>query len=152
MDPAAGMSPVPAPPAHERAVALHIAGHAALLAPAVVVVCGLLRGAEAALSAAIGLALVALNLLASASLITWGARRSLVVVQVAVLGGFVLRLAALTAVVLALDRFAFVDLPVLVVTIGVSHLLLLVWETRFVSLTLAAPGLRPAVARPRGET
>ena len=34
-------------------------------------------------------------------------------------------------------------MPVLVLTIAVVHLALLTWETRHVSLTLAAPGLKP---------
>jgi hypothetical protein len=31
-----------------------------------------------------------------------------------------------------------------VVTIAVSHLVLVAWELRFVSFSLAAPGLKPA--------
>ena len=36
----------------------------------------------------------------------------------------------------------------LVLTIAVTHIALLIWETRYVSLTLAAPGLKPGVGRP----
>jgi hypothetical protein len=32
-----------------------------------------------------------------------------------------------------------------VLTIAVTHIALLIWETRYVSLTLAAPGLKPGV-------
>ena len=63
-----------------------------------------------------------------------------------VLGGFVVRLFALTLIVLGLEQFSFIDLPVLVLTIAVTHIALLIWETRYVSLTLAAPGLKPGVA------
>ena len=89
--------------------------------------------------------LVALNFLVSARLIGWASERSLALLQGAVLGGFVVRLFALTLIVLGLEQFSFIDLPVLVLTIAVTHIALLIWETRYVSLTLAAPGLKPGV-------
>ena len=88
---------------------------------------------------------MALNFLVSARLIGWAAARSLALLQGAVLGGFVVRLFALTLIVLGLEQLAFIDLPVLVLTIAVTHIALLIWETRYVSLTLAAPGLKPGV-------
>jgi hypothetical protein len=120
--------------------------HALIVAPVVILGCGLLRGVDGAISAAIGLVLVALNFLAAARLIAWSAPKGAAFVQGAVLGGFLLRLVVLTLVVLALDRLDFIDLPVLVITIAVTHLALLLWETRYVSLTLAAPGLKPGVS------
>jgi len=133
------------PAAHERRIAGHLAWHALVVAPAVILVAGLLRGVAGALSAAIGLALVALNFLVSARLIAWAAETSPSFVQGAVLGGFVIRLGVLSGIVLLLDQLAFVDVAVLVLTIAVTHLALLTWETRSVSLTLAAPGLKPGV-------
>jgi hypothetical protein len=62
----------------------------------------------------------------------------------AVLGGYILRLAVLLGIVLALQHAPGIDIPALVVTIAVTHLALLTWELRFVSLTLGAPGLKPA--------
>jgi hypothetical protein len=111
----------------------------------VILGCGLLRGVDGAISAAIGLVLVMLNFALSARLIGWAAERSLSLLQAAVLGGFVVRLLVLTLIVLGLEQFAFIDLPVLVLTIAVTHVALLIWETRYVSLTLAAPGLKPGV-------
>ena len=62
------------------------------------------------------------------------------------LGGFIVRLVALSLIVLAARASStFIDLPVLVLTIAVTHIALLIWETRYVSLTLAAPGLKPGV-------
>ena len=138
-------SGMPVTEAHERRIADHMARHALIVAPVVILACGLLRGVDGAISAAIGLALVAANFLVSARLIGWAAERSLALLQGAVLGGFIVRLFALTLIVLALDQLAFIDLPVLVLTIAVTHLALLIWETRYVSLTLAAPGLKPGV-------
>jgi hypothetical protein len=133
------------PVAHESRIAGHMARHALLIAPVVILACGLLRGVDGAISAAIGLVLVALNFLVSARLIAWASERSLALLQGAVLGGFVVRLFALTLIVLGLEQFSFIDLPVLVLTIAVTHIALLIWETRYVSLTLAAPGLKPGV-------
>lgn len=146
MDPAPVVAASSARPvAHERRVAGHLAWHALLVAPAVVLVAGLVRGVGGAASGAIGLVLVALNFLVSARLIAWAAEKSPAFVQAAVLGGFVIRLAALTGIVLLLEQLPFVDVAVLVLTIAITHLALLVWETRSVSLTLAAPGLKPGV-------
>lgn len=134
------------PVAHESRIAGHMARHALIIAPIVILACGVLRGVDGAISAAIGLVLVALNFLASARLIGWAAGKGPAFIQGAVLGGFVVRLAALMVIVLALEQLAFIDLPVLVITIAVTHIALLIWETRYVSLTLAAPGLKPGVA------
>ena len=54
----------------------------------------------------------------------------------------------LTVIVLLLEPVSFIDIPVLVLTIAVTHIALLWWETRYVSLTLAAPGLKPGVGNP----
>jgi hypothetical protein len=43
---------------------------------------------------------------------------------------------------------SFIDIPVLVLTLAIAHIALLAWETRYVSLTLAAPGLKPGVGEP----
>lgn len=134
------------PVAHESRIADHMARHALLIAPVVILACGILRGIDGAISAAIGLVLVALNFLVSARLIGWAAAKSLALLQAAVLGGFVVRLGVLTVIVLALDQLDFIDIPVLVLTIAVTHIALLIWETRYVSLTLAAPGLKPGTA------
>lgn len=146
MEPAGVLVTAPiAPVAHESRIAGHMARHALVVGPLVILVCGLLRGVDGAISAAIGLVLVALNFLLSAWLIAWGADRGAAFLQGAVLGGFILRLAALLGIVLLLEPVDFIDIPVLVLTIAVTHIALLMWETKYVSLTLAAPGLKPGV-------
>jgi hypothetical protein len=131
------------PTAYEGDIARDLARRALMVAPVVIVALGLWRGWPGAVSAAIGIVLVILNFLVSARLITWAADRSPGALEAVVMGGFVVRLAFLTVVVLALAKLSFVDVPVLVLTIGVTHLGLLVWETRHVGLNLAAPGLKP---------
>ena len=53
----------------------------------------------------------------------------------------------LAVIVLALWVFhgaSWIDFPVLGVTLVVAHLGLLTWEAKHVTMSLAAPGLRPA--------
>lgn len=137
-------APVAAPGvAYESEVAAHLARHALYIAPLVVLIGGAGWGVDGAISAAIGLVLVAANFLVSARLIAWASEHSPGMVQAVVLGGFVVRLAALTGIVLLLDLVPWVDVVPLVLTVAIAHLALLLWETRSVSLTLAAPGLKP---------
>jgi ATP synthase protein I len=130
--------------APEGAVARDLARRALLVTPLVLLATGLIGGAAGAASAAIGLALVALNFLASASVIGWAAQRSQAAVLGAVLGGYVVRLGVILGVVLALQSVSWINVAVLVVTIAVTHLALVTWELRFVSFSLAAPGLKPS--------
>ena len=132
----------------EGEVARHLARHALLVAPLVIAIAAVFRGVDGAISAAIGLALVAVNFLAAAAILSWAATRGVSAIYGAVLGGFLVRLAVLTAIVLLLEPVSFIDIPVLVLTIAVTHIALLFWETRYVSLTLAAPGLKPVVGGP----
>lgn len=133
---------------HESQIARHLARRAALVAPVVLVFVGLLRGIDGALSAAIGLAIVAANFLVAAKILSWAVTRSVGAIYGAIFGGFFVRLALLLGIVLALEPVSFIDVPVLVLTVAVTHLALLVWETRSVSLTLAAPGLKPGIGEP----
>lgn len=130
--------------AYEGDIARDLARRAAIVAPLVVLGCGLGWGASGAVSATIALALVALNFLAAARVMAWAAPQGGSIVMMAVLGGYVVRLAVLLGVVLALQQISWLNIPVLVVTLAVTHLALLTWEMRFVSFSLAAPGLKPA--------
>lgn len=132
--------------AYEGEVARDLARRALIVAPLPVVLGGIFAGLDGALSAAIGLALVAANFVVAARIVTWTARRSPGAVMGVVMVGYLVRMGSLFAIAVALDQFSWVDLPVLVVTIAVVHLVLLAWETRHVSLSLAAPGLKPGRA------
>ena len=57
--------------------------------------------------------------------------------------GFVIRLAAISAAVLLVADQSWVEPVPLGLTLVVTHLGLLLWETRFVSASLAFPGLKP---------
>jgi hypothetical protein len=114
-----------------------------MVAPLVLLVAALWAGGEGVVSAAIGLALVAANFLVSARAISFTAQRSPGAVMGVVMASYLVRMAVLFGIALLLGELSWINLPVLVVTIAVVHLALLAWETRFVSLSLAAPGLKP---------
>jgi hypothetical protein len=100
-------------------------------------------GVDGALSALFALGLVAANFAASAALMGWGARTSPTVLGIAVLGGYVLRLGAVLGLIWLVQDAGWVEMVPLGITLVVTHLGLLLWETRYVSLSLAFPGLEP---------
>ena len=100
-------------------------------------------GLGGALSAGYGVVLVVLNFLLAAALITWAGRISLGFLMGAVLGGYILRLGLLAAAVLVVRDAGWLEPVPLGLTVVVTHLGLLVWETRYVSASLAFPVLKP---------
>ena len=129
------------------AVELDIAGdllrRALPVAPVLVLLGGLGWGWAGALSAAFAVLLVLLNFLLSAALIAWTARISLGLMMGVVLGGFLVRLALIFLAVWAVSGTWWFEPWPLSLTLIVTHLGLLVWETRHVSASLAFPGLKP---------
>jgi hypothetical protein len=114
-----------------------------LVTPLVVLIGGVAAGANGAWSSAVALGLVLLNFSLAAALIAVTARISLALMMGAILFGYILRLGLITMVVLLVKDFSWVNIPVLGVTIIVSHLGLLFWEMKYVAASLAFPGLRP---------
>jgi hypothetical protein len=139
----------PVVPLVEREVALDIVRRGLLVAPFVVLAAGLLRGWDGAASAAIALGIVLVNFLAAAAIMTRAAKSGPTAIGAAALGGYILRLAVILVALVLLRHQPWIDLPTLGFVIVGTHLGLLVWEMKYVSLTLAAPGLKPA--RPSGD-
>lgn len=137
-------------PAPETEVARDLARHALPLAPVLIAVCGLVWGLHGALSSAYAVGLVVANFLVAAALMAWAARISLAMLMGTVLAGYLLRLGALTVAVLAVRNASWVELMPLGLTLVITHVGLLVWETRRVSLSLAYPGLKPSARKPGG--
>ena len=135
-------------PAVEPQLAIDMARRVLPALPVLVVVSGLIWGWDGAASAAFAVVLVLANLAASAALLAWAARVSLPLLMIAALGGFVVRLFVLTAIVIAVKDQPWVDLVPLGLTLIVTHLGLLIWETRHVSASLAFPALKPKPAKP----
>jgi len=128
-------------PAVERDIALDLVKRAALVAPVVLVVAYLVGGADALAASLIALALVALNFLAGALSLQWAGHRGPNALAAVAVGGFLVRMAVVLGVIVALQST--VDVVWLVGVLAVSHIGLLIWETRHLSISLAAPGLKP---------
>lgn len=135
-------SALDAPPV-ERQVAGDMIRRGLPVAPVLVVVAGLIWGLDGALSAAYGLAIVLANFALAAVLLSWAGRRSVALLMGVALFGYVFRLGLVTLAVLAVKDLAWVALVPLGLTIVISHLGLLFWETSRVSASLAFPGLKP---------
>lgn len=138
----------PVVPLVEREVALDIVKHGAMVAPLVLLLAAV-RGWDGVASAAIALGIVLVNFLAAAAIMTRAAKSGPTAIGAAALGGYVLRLAVIVVALVLLRHQPWIDLPTLGIVIVGTHLGLLVWEMKYVSLTLAAPGLKPA--RPSGD-
>lgn len=100
-------------------------------------------GLAGAASSAYAIALVLANLALSGVILARAARISLAVLLGAALFGYLLRLGLITAAVLVVRHQGWVSIVPLGLTIVVTHLGLLLWETRYISASLAFPGLKP---------
>jgi hypothetical protein len=142
-------APSEAPPV-ERQVAADMARRGLIAAPAPIIICGAIWGVHGAISAAFAVVLAIGNLLLAAAVMSWAAKVSLVMLAAAALGGYLVRLGILTAILLLVRNQSWVSWIPLALTLLVTHLGLLFWETRYVSATLAYPGLRPAPRQTKG--
>jgi ATP synthase I chain len=133
-------------PAPERDIARDIVKKGVIAAPVLVAVCWAIWGTDGALSSLYGIAIVCVNFLAAAALITVTARISLGLMMVAVLFGYLGRLALIALAIMLVRDASWVSLIALGLTIIVTHLGLLFWELRYVSINLAFPGLKPSPA------
>ena len=114
-----------------------------LIAAPVLIGLGACWGWQGAASAAFAIVLVIVNFVLSAALITWTARISIGLMMGAVLFGYLIRLALIFLAVWLVKDQPWVELVPLGITLIVTHLGLLVWELRYVSASLAFPGLKP---------
>jgi ATP synthase I subunit len=115
-----------------------------IVAPAIIAICGLIWGADGAWSAAYGIAIVLVNFGLSAWLIATTARISLHWLMGATLFGYIFRLALIFLAVWVVRDASWISLPALGATIIVTHLGLLVWELKYVAISLAYPTFKPS--------
>jgi hypothetical protein len=128
--------------APEQEIANDLAKRALIVAP-LFLAFGAIWGLDGVASAAYGLAIVVVNFLVAAALLAWAARISPVVIMAAALFGFLVRMGLVAAAVLAVIDATWVEVVPLGITIAVTHVGLLFWETTKVSASLAFPGLKP---------
>ena len=138
-----GRAPVPDAPEVERELAFDMLKRGVWLAPLVLVAAAMAWGTEGAASAGLAIAVVAVNLVLAALGLSWAAKRSLHHLMVVSLAGFAVRMGLVTAVLFAVRDADWVNMVALGVCVLVTHLGLLFWELRYVSLSLAFPGLKP---------
>ena len=130
-------------PPVERQLALDMTRRAIPFVPVVLLLAAIGWGRNGALSSAYAVLLVLANFILSAALLGWAARISLTFLMATALFGYLARLGLITAAVLLVKDQSWVELVPLGLTIIVTHLGLLFWETRYVSASLAFPGLKP---------
>ena len=130
-------------PAPEAAIVRDIIKHGLIAAPVLIAVSALIWGANGAYSCAYALAIVFGNFGLAAALVAYTARISYALMMAAMLFGYLLRLALVAVAVFVVRQSSWVELIPLGLTIILAHLGLLFWELRYVSLSLAYPGLKP---------
>lgn len=133
----------PAAVAPEAEIVRDLLRRGLMVAPVFLVVGLLLDGLGGAASAAVGVILVTLNFLAAAASLTWAARINLGLLMGVSLFGYLIRLGLMFAAVFFIRDLAWVHLTTLGLTIVIMHLGLLIWELKYVSASLANPGLKP---------
>jgi hypothetical protein len=127
----------------EVEIAFDMVRRALPVAPVLVIVSGLIWGWPGAASSAYGLAIVLVNFLLAASLMAWAARISPTMLMAATLGGFLLRMVLIVVAVSLVHHASWAVMIPMLFTILIAHVGLLIWETRYVSISLAYPGLKP---------
>lgn len=115
-----------------------------LAGPVLVALCGLVWGLDGLASSAFGLGLVLVNFTVAALLVSGAAKISTTLVMAAAMSGYLVRLGFIMVAVLLVRDEAWISLPALGATIIVTHLGLLLWELRYVAISLAFAGVKPA--------
>lgn len=131
-------------PAPEVSVSLDMVRRGLIAAPALIAICGVIWGGDGAFSSAYAIAIVLVNFGLSAAIIAWTGRISLAVMMGGVLFGYLFRLGLIFLAVYVVKDAGWISLPALGTSIIVTHLGLLVWELKYVAISLAHPGLKPA--------
>jgi len=130
-------------PSPEAEITRDIVKRGLIAAPVLISASWLIWGSAGAWSSAYGLGLVLCNFMIAAGLVATTARISYALMMAATLFGYILRLGIVALAVMLVRNETWVDLMALGLTLIVTHLGLLFWEMRYVSASLAFPGLRP---------
>lgn len=131
-------------PAPEVGVSKDMVRRGLVVAPVLILICGFIWGMDGAFSSAYGIAIVLVNFALAAIIVATTARISLGLMMGAVLFGYLVRLGLIFMAVILVKDSGWISLPALGATIIVTHLGLLIWEMKYVALSLAHPGLKPA--------
>lgn len=135
-------APLPGP-APEVAVSNDMVKRGLIVAPLLIAVCGFIWGMDGAWSCAYAIALVLVNFALASGIVAVTAKISLQLMMASILVGYLLRLGLIFLAVYLVKDADWISLPALGATIIVTHLGLLVWELKYVAMSLAYPGLKP---------
>jgi hypothetical protein len=135
-------------PAPVMEVAKDLVRRLFLIAPIFIAVGAIFWQTQGAASVAYGLAIVIVNFLLAASLLAWAGRISFAAMGGAAMFGFLIRLGLIFIAVLVVKDASWIDMLPLGLTLIVAHLGILFWEMRYISGTLAHPGLKPSTTLP----
>jgi hypothetical protein len=135
-------------PSTEITVSADMIKRGLVVAPLLIAVCAVIWGGDGAWSAAYGIGLVLANFAIAAGTIAMAARISLGLLMAATLFGYLIRLGLIFVAVYLVRDASWISLPALGATIIVTHLGLLFWEMKYVAISLANPGLKPARTHP----
>jgi ATP synthase I chain len=134
-------------PAPEREIARDMVRRALPAAPLIVLAALVPWGIEGALSAAFAIVVVVVNFLLAAWVLAAASRISYGLLMGAALFGYLVRIALIGLAVWAVKDASWVEPLPLGLTLIVTHLGLLLWELRYVSASLAFPGLKPGATK-----
>ena len=135
-------APLPGP-APEVSVSNDMVKRGLIVAPVLIGLSALIWGADGAASCAYAIAIVLVNFAMAAGIVAFTAKISLRVMMAAVLFGYLFRLGLIFLAVYLVKDAGWISLPALGATIIFTHLGLLVWELKYVAMSLAYPGLKP---------
>lgn len=135
-------------PSPEVGISRDLARRGLIVAPVLVAISAVIWGTAGAWSSAYAIALVLANFAGSALLIAGAAKISIGLMMGAVLFGYLIRLAIIFAAVWFVAEASWISLPALGATIIVTHLGLLVWELKYVAISLAYSGVAADRAKP----
>ncbi len=138
-------------PAPVMEVAKDLVRRIAMTAPIFIVVGAVFWQTQGAASVAYALAIVTVNFVLAASLLAWAGRISFAAMGGAAMFGFLIRLGLIFVAVLLVKDASWIDMLPLGLTLIVAHLGILFWEMRYISGTLAHPGLKPSAKLPIHE-
>jgi hypothetical protein len=135
-------APLPGP-SPEVTVSNDMVKRGLMVAPVLIAICGLVWGVDGAWSSAYAIAIVLVNFALAAGIVAVTAKISLRLMMASVLFGYLVRLGLIFLAVYLVKDAGWISLPALGATIIFTHLGLLVWELKYVAMSLAYPGLKP---------
>jgi len=127
----------------ELEIARDLVKRAVWVAPAFLVLAGLIWGVGGVVSTAFALAIVVVNFFLAAFLNSRAARISLGLLAGVAMFGFILRLSIVFVAFWLTRDASWMRVVPFGLTVVVAHLGLLFWEMKYVSATMAFPGLKP---------